>query len=131
MFDLLVVQGTLESLLQHHSLNASVLQHSVFFMVQLSHLYVTTGKTIALTIWIFVGKVMSLLFNMLSRFVMCTVVMCLLTLSAKFLQDRDGVLGHCASWVHYVHGEVLLGFVEGWNECITHKRWHLAHSSAS
>ena len=85
----------------------------------------------ALTIWIFVGKVMSLLFNMLSRFVMCTVVMCLLTLSAKFLQDRDGVLGHCASWVHYVHGEVLLGFVEGWNECITHKRWHLAHSSAS
>ena len=130
-FDLLVVQGTLESLLQHHSLNTSILQHSVFFMVQLSHLYVTTGKTIALTIRIFVGKVMSLLFNMLSRFVMCTVVMCLLTLSAKFLQDRDGVLGHCASWVHYVHGEVLLGFVEGWNECITHKRWHLARSSAS
>jgi len=84
IFDLLVVQGTLKSLLQHHSLNASILQHSIF-MVQLSHLYTTTGKTIALTIRIFVGKVMSLLFNMLSRFVMCTMVMCLLTLSAKFL----------------------------------------------
>ena len=72
-----------------------------------------TGETIALTIWIFVGKVMSLLFNMLSGFVMCTMVMCLLTLSAKFLQSRDGVLGHSASWVHHVHGEVLLGFVEG------------------
>ena len=100
-------------------------------MVQLSHLYLTTGKTIALTTRIFVGKVMSLLFNMLFRFVTCTMVMCLLTLSAKFLQGRDGVLGHYASRVHYVHGEVLLGFVEGWNECITHKRWHLALSSAS
>ena len=66
-FDFLVVQGTTKSLLQHHSLKASVLQHSAFFMVQLSHLSVTTGKTIALTTWTFVGKVMSLLFNMLSR----------------------------------------------------------------
>ena len=61
--------GTLKSLLQHHSSKASVLWHSVFFMAQLSHAYVTTGKTIALTRWTFVGKVMSLLFNMLSRFV--------------------------------------------------------------
>ena len=67
--DLLAVQRTLKSLLQHHSLKASILQHSAFFMVQLSHPYVTTGKTIALTIWTFVGKVMPLLFNMLSRFI--------------------------------------------------------------
>ena len=67
--DLLAVQGTLRSLLQDHSSKASILQHSVFFMVQLSHPYMTTGKTIALARWAFVGKVMSLLFNMLSRFV--------------------------------------------------------------
>ena len=66
--DLLVVQGT-QSLLQHHSSKASVLWHSVFFIVQLSHPYMTTGKTIALTRWTFVGKVMLLLFNMLSRLV--------------------------------------------------------------
>ena len=68
-FDLLVVQGTLKSLLQHHNSKPSILWHSAFFMVQLSHPYITTGKTIALTIWTFVGKVMSLIFNMLSRFV--------------------------------------------------------------
>ena len=67
--DLLAVQGTLKSLLQHHNSKASILQHSAFFIVQLSHPYMTTGKTIALTRWIFVGKVMSLLFNMLSRLV--------------------------------------------------------------
>ena len=68
-FDLLAVQGTLKSLLQHHSSKASILQCSVFFMVQLSHPCMTTGKTIALTRQTFVGKVMSLLFNMVSRFV--------------------------------------------------------------
>ena len=67
--DLLAVQGTLKSLLQHHSSKASILLHSAFFLVQLSHPYITTGKTIALTRRIFVGKVMSLLFNMLSRLV--------------------------------------------------------------
>ena len=67
--DLLTVQGTLKSLLQHHSSKASILCHSGFFMVQLSHPYMTTGKTIALARWTFVGKVMSLLFNMLSRLV--------------------------------------------------------------
>ena len=66
---LLAVQGTLKSLLQHHNSKASVLRHSVFFMVQLSHPYVTTGKTIALTIQTFVSQVTSLLFNKLSRFV--------------------------------------------------------------
>ena len=68
-FDLLAVQGTLESLLQHHSSKASMLQCSAFFLVQLSYPYVTTGKTIALTIWTFVGKVMFLLLNMMSRLV--------------------------------------------------------------
>ena len=67
--DLLAVQGTLKSLLQHHSSKASILWHSAFFIVQLSHPYMTTGKTIALTRWTFVGKVMSLLLNMLSRLV--------------------------------------------------------------
>ena len=67
--DLLAVQGTLKSLFQHHSSKASILRHSAFFTVQLSHPYMTTGKTIALTRWNFVGKVMSLLFNMLSRLV--------------------------------------------------------------
>ena len=68
-FDLLAVQGTLKSLLQHHSSKASFLQHSAFFIVQLTHPYLITGKTIALTIQTFVSKVMFLLFNMLSRFV--------------------------------------------------------------
>ena len=65
--DLLAVQGTLKSLLQHHSSKASILRHSAFFTVQLSHPHMTTGKTIALTRWTFVGKVMSLLFNMISN----------------------------------------------------------------
>ena len=68
-FDILKVQGTLKSLLQHHDSKASILWHSAFFMVQLSHPYMTTRKTIALTRWTFVGKAMSLLFNMLSRLV--------------------------------------------------------------
>ena len=67
--DLLAVQGTLKSLLQHHSPEASILRRSAFFTVQLSHPYMTTGKTSALTRWTFVGKVMSLLLNMLSRLV--------------------------------------------------------------
>ena len=69
LLDLLAVQGTLKSLLQHHSSKASILWHSAFFTVQLSHSYMTTGKTIALTRWTFEGKAMSLLFNMLSRLV--------------------------------------------------------------
>ena len=67
--DLLAVQGTLKSLLQHHSLEASIFWRSAFFTAQLSHPYMTTGRTIALTRWTFVGKVMSLIFNMLSRLV--------------------------------------------------------------
>ena len=80
--DLLAVQGTLKSLLQHHNSKTSILQPSAFFTVQLSHPYMTTGKTIALTRWTFVGKVMSLLFNMLSRLVM------LLLLLSRFSRVR-------------------------------------------
>ena len=69
LLDLLAVQGILKSLLQHHSSKASILECSAFFIVQLSHLYMTTGKTVALTKWTFVGEVMSLLFNILSRLV--------------------------------------------------------------
>ena len=68
-WDLLVIQGTLKRLLQHHSSKTSILRCSAFFIVQLSHAYMTTGKTVALTRWTFVGKAMSLLFNMLSRLV--------------------------------------------------------------
>ena len=82
--DLLAIQGTLKSLLQHHSSKASILGHSAFFIVQLSHPYMTTGKTIALTRQTYVGKVMSLLFNMLSRLVItfpprskCLLIACL------------------------------------------------------
>ena len=76
--DFLVVQGTLKSLLQNHSSKASILQCSAFFTVQLSHPYMTTGKTIALTRWTFVGKAMSLFFNMLSRLVISAKVIPLL-----------------------------------------------------
>ena len=79
-FDLLAFQGTLKSLLQHHSSKASILRYSAFLIVQLSHPYMTTGKTIVLTRWTFVGKVMSLLFNILSR-----LVIVLLPRSKRFL----------------------------------------------
>ena len=69
LLDLLVVQGTLKSLLQHHSSKASILRHSAFFIVRLSHPYMTTGKTMTLTRWTFVGKVISLLFNILPKLV--------------------------------------------------------------
>ena len=94
--DLLAVQGTLKSLLQHHSSKASVLQHSAFFIVQLSHPYMTTGKTIALTRQTFVGKAMSLLFNMLSRLdiaflprIKCLLISWLQSPSAVILEPRN------------------------------------------
>ena len=94
--DLLVVQGTLKSLFQHHSSKASVLRHSAFFMVQLSHPYMTTGKTIALTRRTFVDKVMSLLFNMLSKLVItflprskCLLSSWLQSSSAVILEPRE------------------------------------------
>ena len=95
-FDLLAVQGTLKSLLQHHSSKASILQCSAFFMVPLSHPYMTTGKTIALTRRTFVGKVMSLLFNKLSRFVIaflprskCLLITWLQSPSAVILEPQN------------------------------------------
>ena len=72
-FEFLAVQGTLKNILQHHSSKASIIWHLAFFIVQLSHSYMTTGKTIALTIWTFVGKAVSLFFNMLSKFVIAFV----------------------------------------------------------
>ena len=91
--DLLAVQGTLKNLLQHHSSKASILQHSTFFTVQLSHPYMTTGKTIALTRWPFVGKVMSLLLNMLSRLVITFLPRskCLL-MDTSWLQSPSAVI---------------------------------------
>ena len=102
--DLLVVQGTLKSLLQHHSSKASVLWCSGFFIVQLSHPYVNTGKTKALTRWTFVGKVMSLLFNMLSRLV--------ITFLSRSKQHVG--LGGPKHWVHntcYRDSDLLRGVV--------------------
>ena len=95
-FDLLAFQGTLKSLLQHHNSEESNLRHSAFFMVQLSYSYMTTGKTIAVTIQAFVGKVMSLLFNMLSRFVInfhsesksLLIYGCCLSFSAVILEPK-------------------------------------------
>ena len=94
-FDLLAVQGTLQSLLQHHISKPSILQHSGFFRVQLSHPYITNGKAIALTRWTFVGKVIALLFNTLSRFVItflprskCLLILWLQSLSAVFWSPR-------------------------------------------
>ena len=89
--DLLAVQGILKSLLQHHSSKASILQHSAFFIVQLSHLYTTTGKTIALTRWTFVGKVMSLLFSMLSGLVI-TFLLRSTCLLISWLQSPSAVI---------------------------------------
>ena len=89
--DLVAVQGTLKSLLQHHSSKASILQRSAFFIVQLSRLYMTTGKTIALTRWTFVDKVTSLLFNMLSRLVI-TFLPRSMHLLISWLQSPSGVI---------------------------------------
>ena len=100
--DLLAVQGTLKSLLQHHSSQASILQCSAFFTIQLSDPYVTTGKTIALTRWTFVGKVMSLLFNMLSRLFITflprskhLLILWMQSPSAVILGPRKNKICHC------------------------------------
>ena len=100
--DLLAVQGTLKSLLQHHSSKASILLHSAFFIVQLSDLYMTTGKTIALTRRTFVDKVMSLLFNMLSSFIITflsrskrLLISCMQSLSPVILEPKKNKVSHC------------------------------------
>ena len=100
--DLLAVQGTLKSLIQHHSSKASILQSSAFFIVQLSHPCMTTGKTIALIRQTFVGKVMSLLFNMLSRLVItflprskCLLISWLQSPSAVILEPPKNKVSHC------------------------------------
>ena len=100
--DLLAVQGTLKSLLQHHSSKASILHRSAFFIVQLSHPYMTTGKTIALTRRTFVGKVVSLLFNMLSRLIITflsrskhLLILWLQSPSAVILEPPQNKVSHC------------------------------------
>ena len=100
--DLLAVQGTLKSLLQHQSSKASVLWHSAFCMIQLSHPYMTTGKMITLTRWNFVSKVMSLLYNMLSRLVIaflprskCLLISWLQSPSAVILESQS-IVSHCS-----------------------------------
>ena len=105
LLDLLAVQGTLKSLLQHHSSKASILQCSTFFIVQLSHPYMTTGKTIALTRRIFVGKIMSLLFNILSRLVIAflprnkrLLISWLQSPSAVILEPQNIKVSHCFHW---------------------------------
>ena len=105
--DLLVIQGTLKSLLQHRSSKASILQRSVFFMVQLSHPYMTTGKTIALTRQTFAGKVMSLLFNMLSRLVIAflprskrLLISWLQSPSAVIFRAQENKVCHCFHCLH-------------------------------
>ena len=102
--DLLAVQGTLKSLLHHHSSNTSIFLHSAFFMVQFSHPYMTTGKAIALTRWSFVDKVMSLLFNMLSRLVIASfprskhlLISWLQSPSAVILEPLQNKVCHCFS----------------------------------
>ena len=101
-FDLLAIQGTLKSLLQHHSSKASILQHSAFFTVQFSHSYMSTGKIIALTRWTFVGQVMSLLLNMLSRLVITflprskgLLISWLQSPSAVILEPPQNKVRHC------------------------------------
>ena len=92
LLDLLAVEGTLKSLLQHHSSKASILQCSAFFTVQLSHPYMTTGKTIALTRWTFVGEVMSLLLNMLSRLIITFLLPRSKRLLISWLQSPSAVI---------------------------------------
>ena len=111
-FDLLVVQGTLKNLLQHHNSKTAIIWCSVFFMVQLSHPYMTTGKTIALTIRTFVGKVMSLLLNMLPRFVIAflprskrPLISRLQSPSSVILEPKKikSVTLHFFTWCHDLH----------------------------
>ena len=111
--DLLAVQGTLKSLLQHHSSKASIFQRSAFFVIQLSHPYMITGKTIALTRWTFVGKVMSLLFNMLSRLgiTFCPrskrlLILWLQSPSAVILEPKK-VVWHCSTVSPAISHEVM------------------------
>ena len=112
-FDLLAVQGTLMHFFLHHNSKVSILWHSAFFMVQLSQLYVTTGKIRALTRWTFVGKVMSLLFNMLSRFVLaflprgnCLLISWLQSPSAVILEPKK-IISSCSNTcaILYVHSK--------------------------
>ena len=110
-FDLLAVQGTLKSLLQHHNSKASILCHSAFFMVQLLHPYMTTGKTIVLTIWNFVSNAMSLLFDMLSRFAI-----------AFLPRNRHPDCSQCQQWFWSQRDKIYYCFHLFWKNKVRH-RW--------
>ena len=119
-FDLLAAQGTLKSLLQHHSSKVSILRCSAFFMVQLAHPYMTTGKTIASTRWTFVGKVMSLIFNMLSRFVIALLNQSILkeispeySLEGLMLKLKLQYFGHLMQRTDSLEKTLMLGKIEG------------------
>ena len=108
-FFLLAVQGTLKSLPQHHSSKTSILQHSAFFMIQLSHPYMTTGKTVTLSVWAFVGRVMSLLYIMLSRFVIAflprrkhLLISWLQSPSAVILESTKWSETHNLKFIHFM-----------------------------
>ena len=124
--DLLAVQGTLKSLLQHHSSKASILQCSAFFTTQLSHPYMTTGKTIALTRRTFVGKVMSLLFNMLSRLSKYSLERLMLKLKLQYF-------GHLMQRAYSLEKILMLGKIEGkkrkrkQSEMVGWHHWHNGH----
>ena len=130
-FDLLAVQGTLKSLLQHHSSKVSILRCSAFFMVQLAHPYVTTGKTIASTRWTFVGKVMSLIFNMLSRFVIALLNQSILkeispeySLEGLMLKLKLQYFGHLMQRTDSLEKTLMLGKIEGsWRRGQQRMRW--------
>ena len=121
-FDLLAAQGTFKSLFQHHSSKASIIRHSVFFMVQISHSYMTIGKTIALTIWTFIGKVLSLLSNMLSSFQHQTVS----NIFPKITTSNQRMLS-------FIHNNVKAGgcgcFSSGITTCIWNYHMKLPHVS--
>ena len=112
LLDLLEVQGTLKSLLQHHSSKASILRRSAFFTVQLSHPYMAIGKTIALTVWTFVGKVMSLLFNMLSRLVITFLPRSKCLLISQ-LQSPSAVILELTKICHCFHSFPHLSWSDG------------------
>ena len=117
--DLLAVQGTLKSLLQHHSSKASVLRHSALFTVQRSHPYMTTGKTIALTRWAFVCKVMSLLLNMLPRLVLA----CLL--QGRGTERSSACVGRFEGgchYLHYLHHSLVSGQIKGREHSSAHQQ---------
>ena len=128
--DLLAVQGTLKNFLQHHSSKDPILQCSAFFMLQLSHPYITNGNTLSLTIWKFVGKVESLFFNMLPRFIIAFfsrskqfLISWLQSLSAVILEPTKNKVCHC---FHYFHHLIAMKWWDQMPWSLLFERWVLS-----